>query len=60
MDKINEDFILFLKAIPDFKDLGVEHQFICPLCNGKGYATKSKYNGHLHAFCAKCGFGIHQ
>lgn len=60
MNKINENFILFLKAIPDFNDRGVKHYFTCPICNGKCYAIKSTYNGHLHASCANCGFGIHQ
>ena len=44
----------FIRAIPDFEDRGTEHTAPCA-CGGTIHATRSTYNGHLHAYCDKCG-----
>lgn len=44
----------FLAAIPDFEDRGTEHTAPCP-CGGMIHAKRATYNGHLHAYCDKCG-----
>ena len=32
----------------------------CPFCGGEMEGVRSKYNGHLHVTCKKCGAEIHQ
>ncbi len=44
----------FIRAIPDFDDRGILHTAPCT-CGGTIHATRSTYNGHLHAYCDKCG-----
>lgn len=51
---IAPEILEFLKAIPDFEDRGVEHTAPCP-CGGTIHAIRAEYNGHLHAYCDKCG-----
>lgn len=53
-DHIPSDVLEFMCAVPHFKDRGVEHTAPCP-CGGTIHAIGSKYNGHLHAWCDKCG-----
>lgn len=51
---IAPDIIEFISAIPVFEDRGVEHTSQCP-CGGTIHAIRAEYNGHLHAYCDKCG-----
>ena len=53
-DYIAPEILDFLSAIPDFEERGIEHTAPCP-CGGTIHATRAKYNGHLHAYCDKCG-----
>ncbi len=53
-DYIAPEILEFISAIPDFTDRGVEHTASCP-CGGTIHAVRAKYNGHLHAYCDKCG-----
>lgn len=53
-DYIAPSLLEFLKAIPDFTDRGVWHTAPCP-CGGTIHATRAKYNGHIRAYCDKCG-----
>lgn len=51
---IAPDIFDFIVAIPYFTDRGVEHTAPCP-CGGTIHAARAEYNGHLHAYCDKCG-----
>ena len=51
---IAPDILNFIAAIPDFTDRGVEHTAPCS-CGGTIHAARAEYNGHLHAYCDKCG-----
>lgn len=57
----NESFDLFdyLKAIPDIPNSvrGKEFTSKC-VCGGTIKAKRSRYNGHLHAYCDKCKFRL--
>ena len=33
-------------------------EFTCPVCGGDASWTRSPYNGHIHAGCAKCGIRV--
>ena len=44
----------FIRAIPDVDDRGTEHTAPCT-CGGTIHAMRSTYDGHLHAYCDKCG-----
>lgn len=46
-----------MEACADVPD-GKNKAFTCPLCGGTAVAFKSKYNGHHHARCSKCGFSM--
>ena len=37
-----------------------KNEFVCPLCGGKAWWSKSKYNGHIHCGCDSCGFLLMQ
>lgn len=57
--KADEEYIVpsiveFIRAMPHFKDRGTEHTAPCP-CGGTIHASRAKINGHLHAYCDKCG-----
>ena len=47
----------FLTAIPDFEERGKEYTGKCPN-GGTVHAKRSTYNGHIHAWCDKCGMRI--
>ena len=51
---IAPEILDFIKAIPNFTERGVEHTAPCP-CGGTIHAMRAEYNGHLHAYCDKCG-----
>lgn len=51
---IAPEIIEFLDAVPDFTDRGIEHTAPCP-CGGTIHAIRAKYNGHIRAWCDKCG-----
>lgn len=53
-DRLPTELLDFIKAIPDFDERGVEHTAPCP-CGGTIHAARAEYNGHLHAYCDKCG-----
>ena len=40
------------------REKGVIYEFECPICKGVAKASKSTYNGHLHAQCKKCDMTI--
>lgn len=50
-----KDFFDWLAAVPEIPndERGVEHTAPCP-CGGTIRAIRSRYNGHLHAWCDKC------
>ena len=37
-----------------------KEDFICPLCGGKAWWSRSQYNGHIHCGCDSCGFLLMQ
>lgn len=56
MSEEQKELFEFLKAIPDIpnKVRGKEFKSKC-YCGGTITAIRSKYNGHLRAWCDKCG-----
>ena len=48
------------KNIPEDtkENRGKSFSFVCPLCGGIVNGIRSKYNGHVHAKCTGCGFGM--
>lgn len=51
--------IQFLKAQDKAEKEG-KNEFVCSLCGGKAWWSKSQYNGHIHCGCDSCGFLIMQ
>ncbi len=54
----------FWKAKDEAEKEG-NNEFICPLCGGKAWWSRSEYNGHTHYYAChynangnKCGMGI--
>lgn len=61
MEEDLEEFFKFLKVANNACiEKGKIYKFECPICKGIAKATKSNYNGHLHAECKKCEMRIHQ
>ena len=64
MDKEIFEIFSFLseleKNIPEDtkENRGKPFSFKCPLCGGIVSGMRSKYNGHVHAKCTDCGFGM--
>lgn len=48
------------KNIPEdtTENRGKPFSFKCPLCGGTVNGVRSEYNGHVHAKCSDCGFGV--
>lgn len=60
-DEFVDEFLKFSKAAADVCETrGTTYIFTCPLCEGEAQASKSSYNGHLHASCSKCGMRFMQ
>ena len=58
-DKEIDEFLKFLEVANDTcKEKGIIYEFECPICKGMAKASKSTYNGHLHAQCKKCDMTI--
>ena len=49
--------IMFLQAQQEAEVAG-EHEFICPLCGGKAWWSRTMRNNNLHCGCEKCGYRI--
>lgn len=61
MGHMSEEMLAKLKAIPNIPDKrtqwGKIYRNNCP-CGGIITASRSLYNGHLHASCDRCDFRI--
>lgn len=49
-------FIAALEATKKFS----QAEFICPICGGIAYASKSARNNHRHGTCSKCNIRLIQ
>lgn len=64
MDKETFKIFSFLseleKNIPEDtkENRGKSFSFECPLCGVTVNGSRSEYNGHVHAKCTGCGFGM--
>ena len=54
-----KEMIEIIKAVPniDYKDRERKYTSVCP-CGGTITAWRVAYNGHLRAYCNKCGFKL--
>ena len=53
MTEENSKALEFLAAQEEAEKEG-RHEFRCPICGGTAEWSRSKYNGHLKAWCRKC------
>lgn len=56
----DEEFAFLEKLLDQNVKKGETITFECPICNGEVTASRSSYNGHLHATCSKCGINCMQ
>lgn len=49
-----KEAIIFMDAVAEAQKKG-NHQFKCPKCGGSAEWHEARTNGHIHAWCNKCG-----
>lgn len=54
----DEEFEFLEKLIEQDVKKGETTTFECPICGGEVTASRSEYNGHIHANCSKCGINL--
>ena len=60
MDKYIEKYLKFMKAATHacVEIREKVFAFKCPICGKEAHASRSTYNGHMHASCDSCGLRL--